>query len=458
MSNKNLQGGNVYVKNIKVEKLKLTVVLLLIIVSCLAIWYFVFSIYSFVNFMNKENRKLEYLVNLGITTKDYSDKKIIDIVEDYIKVLKKKELFHKKFLSYQSAYDNLLVNFYLPSLNIWKDPYSWKIDITLIWKKFIESNPFIDTNLISRWTKFFVDLWSNFRWNEVKSLKIWDIKEDKKKSIFRIPISVEVFCPNRANFLALIWKISMTSNKRNISLINEFFYYLFQWIKENHPNLTDKQIWEDIYRWVKFGEREKYIDKDVIEFVIKRSAFCNSLDRRCYFNFKQKYINIPVLAYKLGDRNSSWKTKKKFIRDFLNYYLPPLIDLKSFSFNRVQSVNYENVEINKWFIVKIDFDIIGRSISNEEIAEIKKVLWKACFGKDRNILLDENIAKNVINKKISSLSSTSRISTEQIFNYKEMLSYIEKISKNRKSYSNYQYAIKLFEIYRILNENWLCKQ
>jgi hypothetical protein len=48
-----------------------------------------------------------------------------------------------------------------------------------------------------------------------------------------MPITVSFVANSKRAFLLLADKLSMTSNKENISLINEFFYYLRGEIKKD---------------------------------------------------------------------------------------------------------------------------------------------------------------------------------------------------------------------------------
>jgi hypothetical protein len=62
-------------------------------------------------------------------------------------------------------------------------------------------------------------------------MKIGDFVEDDK-GFFNMPITVSFVANSKRAFLLLADKLSMTSNKENISLLNEFFYYLRGEIKK----------------------------------------------------------------------------------------------------------------------------------------------------------------------------------------------------------------------------------
>jgi hypothetical protein len=44
------------------------------------------------------------------------------------------------------------------------------------------------------------------------------------------------------------------------------------------------------------------IDDDVIVKTIRRSALCKEgeADQKCFYNFREKYRNLPYLAYQVG--------------------------------------------------------------------------------------------------------------------------------------------------------------
>lgn len=63
-------------------------------------------------------------------------------------------------------------------------------------------------------------------------MNIGDFAEDET-GFFSMPITVSFVANSKRAFLLLADKLSITSNKENVSLINEFFYYLRNEIKKN---------------------------------------------------------------------------------------------------------------------------------------------------------------------------------------------------------------------------------
>jgi hypothetical protein len=62
-----------------------------------------------------------------------------------------------------------------------------------------------------------------------------------------------------------------------------------------------------------------------------------------------------------------------------------------------------------------------------------------------------------VKRKMSYFVSKGNVETILFYNFQTMLNYLNTIQKQEKSLSNYQKAIKLFEIYRILKDNGLCE-
>lgn len=62
-------------------------------------------------------------------------------------------------------------------------------------------------------------------------MEIGEFVEDEQ-GFFSMPITVSFTANSKRAFLLLADKLSMTSNKENVSLINEFFYYLRNEIKK----------------------------------------------------------------------------------------------------------------------------------------------------------------------------------------------------------------------------------
>jgi len=88
-------------------------------------------------------------------------------------------------------------------------------------------------------------------------MKIGDFVEDDK-GFFNMPITVSFVANSKRAFLLLADKLSITSNKENISLINEFFYYLRGEIKKGKT--TEIKALEKDYTTI-FGSGQQ-VDQD----------------------------------------------------------------------------------------------------------------------------------------------------------------------------------------------------
>lgn len=153
----------------------------------------------------------------------------------------------------QIPYTYLLKYIYLPSLNVWKENYTNTIDTNLIGINFLKKNPFNDITLLQKRGDFFKNLGDNNESNDILDMKIGDFVEDDK-GFFSMPITVSFVANSKRAFLLLSDKLSMTSNKENISLINEFFYYLRSEIKKGKE--TEIQALESGYAMT-FGSGEQ---------------------------------------------------------------------------------------------------------------------------------------------------------------------------------------------------------
>jgi hypothetical protein len=64
--------------------------------------------------------------------------------------------------------------------------------------------------------------------------------EDKENDLFYIPMTIKFVANSKRSFLLLVENLSITSNQKNISLINEFIYNLRQKIKEEKSDIINE--------------------------------------------------------------------------------------------------------------------------------------------------------------------------------------------------------------------------
>ncbi len=209
----------------------------------------------------------------------------------------------------------------MPSLNIWKDPYTKEIDLSILGKKYLDTNPYQDISLLSQWSSIIRESGKDVGDNEVVNMKIGEIRE-LENGFFNIPISISFKSDSKRAFLLLVDKLSLTSNINNLGLLNDFSYYLFDAIREQKadqvqqlvseygltkPEDQDEKTFNNgvisryLYSWLNTPDEEVnlLIDEAVVDMTIKQSVVCGleELSQTCYFRFRDKYRTIPGLAY-----------------------------------------------------------------------------------------------------------------------------------------------------------------
>jgi hypothetical protein len=75
-----------------------------------------------------------------------------------------------------------------------------------------------------------------------------------------MPVTVRFETPNKRSFLLLINKISMTAYIQNLSLINEFMYYMWETIKEEKKDILTQS---DLFSGVLITTTENHDDKAI---------------------------------------------------------------------------------------------------------------------------------------------------------------------------------------------------
>lgn len=180
---------------------------------------------------------------------------IKDVIMMQQEALAEKDSSIEYFAKLQTPYQYFLQYILFPSMNIWKDRYSDVIDTSIIGQAYLQKNPYMDNNLISHWTDFFRDIGRNTQYNEINDINIGKLKENENGS-FTLPISVSFSSTNKRSFLMLVDKLSITSNRGNISLINELMYNIWEQIKQDRASELsgnaniDQYIGEGIYEWL----------------------------------------------------------------------------------------------------------------------------------------------------------------------------------------------------------------
>ena len=143
----------------KDKKNNSTMVLLVALVTSGLAIYFAIQLYNDIKILNGKVPELNNLSSYDTRTLEANDltKSILkssDTIKDLIQENKNTEGEITKYTDYFNAlqlpYTYLLQYIYLPSLNIWKEKYTNKIDTNLIGINFLEKNPFNDISLLQK--------------------------------------------------------------------------------------------------------------------------------------------------------------------------------------------------------------------------------------------------------------------------------------------------------------------
>ncbi len=402
------------------------------------------------------------------------------MVDLYDKSVQDKKRIEGELNFKTSIYNEFLRNFLLPSLNIWKDPYTKKIDISMMWKKYLDSNPYQDITLLSQWSSIIRDSWKEVGLNEVTDMKIGDIIEDKTWH-FKIPITVSFKSNSKRAFLLLVNKLSLTSNISNIWLLNDFMYYLFNTIREqkeeeiqaileeyNADETTkmektddmDEKYFENmiisryLYYWILWDDEEpcRLIDEEVIDATVKKSIVCNDKSSEvCYFDFRDKYRNIPELAYSIWIESVVNKplALKRFIQE-----LPPLIAIESFTFDKQKTNITTSLLSDIAYVGQVNFNIYGRWITEDETKEVTKKLAEDCFGSWTTNDFELKSVLEPVQKAIEQIDELWQNSVWRMSNLIELREILNEDSKTYWGLSPYNKLIRKFEYYRMLKNIW----
>jgi len=439
-----------------------------IITSVLMI-YMIIKTFINISNLNKESKELYQIKNFNIKVLENNDytkeeikskKTLNDLINYEIELSKEIEKYNSYLSILQSPYSNFMKYIFLPELNIWKDPFTNEIDTDLIGIKYLEKNPYNDIKLIQKRSDFIKNVWANNEFNKIESIVIWDIIEEWDS--FHIPMNIKFISNSKRSFLLLVEKLSITSNQKNISLINEFIYNLRKNIKENkietieklktELNLDEeKVIWYSLYKRIFSEQKNDLLNDEIINKTIRELVVCedSEKDSLCFYKFRDKYRAIPSLAYTIGVENNKNKTEE--LKKFLNN-LAPIIKINTFTFERhlqQDLKNFENIQY-KW---EIQMDIYGKGISDEEVDEIAEKLWEKCI----NEKLSPEIALKKIENTLINIWDIVKVDTKNTSNLRELKGIIENIEREYNNLSNNQKIIKLFEIYRMMNDNNLCQ-
>jgi hypothetical protein len=135
--------------------------------------------------------------------------------------------------------------------------------------------------------------------------------------------------------------------------------------------------------------------------------------------------------------------------------LPPAIAITSFGFEKYSNSSFLNnkEEEYEW---KITFNAYGRNILDSELDEASLMLWKLCFWNSSDQRISPDTASQYVEKAITLLWWNREYSN--VSSLLELQSLFTSIQESYEDMSNYDKMIKLFEIWRMMNDANLCNK
>jgi len=263
-------------------------------------------------------------------------------IEDRLK--QKGMKYQDIYNSYEYPYDKFLSYILLPSVNIWENKFSWKINVDLFWSQYLNKASFIDLNLVKYWSDYFTNSykWKLYQWekNTIDNISVWQFfwKDSKdSKNIIELPIKLNFWLNDDKSFYWLISKLTSTSDKKNIMLINEFTYYLWKNTKNNLNTFMENY--------------EKNLSKNKIKYDKKATVWKKYISALAYKCIYEKWNFYKLNCWKVFGCNDSkscsqsdfsshsiWSFKGKVLsynmwQDFYDILKSTLMDNPNYTFS-----------------------------------------------------------------------------------------------------------------------------
>ena len=383
---------------------------------------------------------------------------------------------------------------YLPNQNIWKNPFTMEIDIDLYWEEYILKNVFLDANLLAKWTNYFQHSFVDSL-NMIESLEVWEIKSQSNDMLFGVPIDITFKAPDKRSFLAMLSKLTITANTRNIININEFtsdlwyslkYYYTEKYsndwiinydsIQEDYGftwsviekwkiqwNAIERILWMDLYNWSQcdyWNSKKgchtlvKWLDDQLIFSVLKEYVWCSTekFDFECANGFRKKMKNIQFVAYNLGidEKSLEWDEEKILIWLHEVYKnLTTVMTIWEFEFSKE-----EDSEL--WwdaYNVSLNMTVYWRIVTDLDVLDIINEISKKCI--DKGIWFNIKWALDRIDTKLKEVDP-STVWAEVIYDLQKMKEIFTEDEKMFEGLSNFKKIVKLIESYRMIRESWYC--
>ena len=261
---------------------------------------------------------------------------IYEIPSIYRFVYTQESIYKTKYLNNVAPYNNFLTYIFLPSFDIWIDKFSKVVDPNIFWKSYLKKADYIDLNIIRYWGNFFT---YSYKWklyqgekNTIDSIKLGKI-DLLDNNLAKLGLNISFLLNSDKSFYWLISKLTLTSNEKNIMLLNEFTFDLWNNIKsyisrvlpkdfENNQPLGKRWIVYQYYKCVKenslsclklFGCKTNFCKASDIS-----SAVANLEKIRKNIDVKNLYKNL----YKLLSNNENYDFKNSSFAKFIKkeYY------------------------------------------------------------------------------------------------------------------------------------------
>ena len=195
------------------------------------------------------------------------------------------------------------------------------------------------------------------------------------------------------------------------------------------------------------SDNAAFITEQIVDRAVLETVGCKDSNQDfCYFKFREKFRGIPQLAYTLGFPGSNNAGQ---LRSFLQY-LPPVINVKQFSFEKKTGT----LGTADQYVGNIQIDVFGRAITQSELDEIGIVLGKECFISDRP--MNPENALQYLQENTKQFGSIATLSNEKSKDLTDLSLLFTSVKEEYASYPKYRQAVKLFELYRMLDDAGLC--
>lgn len=364
-------------------------------------------------------------------------------------------LYNTKYNQYMAPYNHFLSHIFLPSLDIWKDKFSQKINVDIFWWEYLDKAAYIDLNLVRYWSEYFEKSykWKFYQWerNRVDNILVDDMQSDKEdKSLTNLWMEIKFGLNSDKSFYWLISKLTSTSNKKNVMIISEFTHYLWENIKSNMTN--NEYYSKESNSSVPQNYMKDLVNKCLIQSNSYEKNSCWDLfwckSSECKYsdfaweNFSSFKDSIDF-SWSLDDSESLYNKVKQILTNSsnINKY-----NFKNSSFNRYFENNYYNIDDLDSFIWYRLTDCLLHdgyckdlfNNKNDDFYVIKKTIsdFANCDNPNLHIQDDMSCKMNFI----------SKFDTNYFFAY----TMTDKLND-----ANYSYLDRLKDVYK--NLSWLLK-